>query len=95
MLESAHQLADLAMMLSRASSAMTALSDVEEILLALENGDLSSEEALEEIQEVVSMQSTLEAMAYMSPEEMQAMLEESEESPEDEPPPPVKRLKKS
>ncbi len=72
----AEDLSNLAHLLSQASAAVSVLEAIEEVLDELEDGDLSKEEALEEIQGLVAEYQALRELSEMSPEEILKLSEE-------------------
>ena len=89
MMESAQKLSELALLLSKASSALGTLDAIQEILAEYAEGELKAPEALEEIGEMLEEFEMLETLSNLSPEDMASMLDDDD----DDEPPPVKRMK--
>jgi type I site-specific restriction-modification system R (restriction) subunit len=79
----ADKLSELAQALSQASAAVGILEAIEEVLEEYGDGELSLEEAMEEIQGLVEEFQAVRALSEMSPEEIMALAQEEEEE-EDE-----------
>ncbi|WP_117237694.1 hypothetical protein [Thermus sediminis] len=75
----AERLSELAQALSQASAAVGVLEAIEEVLEEYGEGDLSPEEAMEEIQGLVEEFRAVRALSEMSPEEIAALAGEEEE----------------
>jgi predicted DNA-binding protein len=80
----ADKLSELAQALSQASAAVGILEAIEEVLEEYGDGELSLEEAIEEIQGLVEEFQAVRALSEMSPEEIMALAQEAEEEEEDE-----------
>jgi hypothetical protein len=80
----ADKLSELAQALSQASAAVGILEAIEEVLEEYGDGELSLEEAMEEIQGLVEEFQAVRALSEMSPEEIMALAQEEEEEEEDE-----------
>ncbi|MFX7302957.1 hypothetical protein ABTI84_19725, partial [Acinetobacter baumannii] len=68
--------------LSQASAAVGILEAIEEVLDEYQDGELSLEEAMEEIQGLVEEFQAVRALSEMTPEELMALAEEEEEEEE-------------
>lgn len=90
MMESAQKLSELALLLSKASSALGTLDSIQEILAEYADGELKAQEALEEIGEMLEEFEMLETLSNLSPDEMASMLEGDDD---DDEPPTIKRMK--
>ncbi|WP_448568442.1 hypothetical protein [Thermus sp.] len=75
----ADRLSELAQALSQASAAVGILEAIEEVLEEYGDGELSLEEAMEEIQGLVEEFQAVRALSEMSPEEIMALAQEEEE----------------
>lgn len=80
----AERISELAMLFTRASSALSTLEALGEVLEEYQDKSLSAEEALEEISDLLSEHLALGQMMNMSAEDLQKMIEEMDD--EDEPP---------
>lgn len=90
MMESAQRLSELALLFSKASSALGTLEAIEEILAEYAAGEIKAQEALEEIGEMLEEFEMLETLSNLSPEEMASMLGDDDD---DDEPPSVKRMR--
>lgn len=77
-MELAERLSELAQALSQASAAVGILEAIEEVLDDYHDGELSLEEAMEEIQGLVEEFQAVRALSEMTPEELMALAEEEE-----------------
>ena len=93
--ETANQLSNLALLVSKTSSAVNTLEEIIEILNDAEENGMSAEEVLDEINEIVTHYEALETFANLTPEEVNEMLADIEDDEEDNepPPPPTRKLK--
>lgn len=75
----AERLSEMAQALSQASAAVGILEAIEEVLDEYGEGELSLEEAMEEIRGLVEEFQAVRALSQMTPEELMALAEEEEE----------------
>lgn len=75
----AERLSEMAQALSQASAAVGILEAIEEVLDDYQDGELSLEEAMGEIQGLVEEFQAVRALSEMTPEELMALAEEEEE----------------
>ncbi|MFN3178976.1 MAG: hypothetical protein ACK41R_02310 [Thermus sp.] len=78
-MELTEKLSELAQALSQASAAVGILEAIEEVLDEYQEGGLSLEEAMGEIQGLVEEFQAVRALSEMTPEELMALAEEEEE----------------
>ncbi|MFN3368301.1 MAG: hypothetical protein ACK4G4_05465 [Thermus sp.] len=82
-MELTEKLSELAQALSQASAAVGILEAIEEVLDEYQEGGLSLEEAMGEIQGLVEEFQAVRALSEMTPEELMALAEEEEEEEEE------------
>ncbi|GLV48544.1 hypothetical protein TJA_16970 [Thermus sp. LT1-2-5] len=75
----AERLSEMAQALSQASAAVGILEAIEEVVDEYKDGELSLEEAMEEIRGLLEEFQAVRALSEMTPEELMALAEEEDE----------------
>jgi hypothetical protein len=74
------QMSEMALLFSRASNSLSTLGAVQEVMEEYGAGEMSAQDTLDEIASILEEMQALESMTDMSPEELEEMLEQSDQN---------------
>jgi hypothetical protein len=74
------QMSEMALLFSRASNSLSTLGAIQEVMEEYGAGEMSAQETLDEIASILEEMQALESMTDMSPEELEDMLENSDQN---------------